>query len=55
MKKIEKIEPIQIVLYKAGDNDVSVEVYLKDETIWMTQKAIADLFGINVPGISKHL
>ena len=55
MKKIEKIEPTQIVLYKAGDNDVAVEVFLKDETIWMTQKAIADLFGINVPGISKHL
>ena len=32
MKKIEKIEPTQIVLYRAGDQDVAVEVYLKDET-----------------------
>jgi len=32
-----------------------VDVYLKDETVWLTQKALAELFGVQVPGINKHL
>jgi hypothetical protein len=37
------------------DADEKVEVVIKDETIWATQKAIADLFHVGVPAISKHL
>ncbi len=43
------------MLYTAPDGAVKVEVYFKDETVWLTQKALAELFGVNVPAISKHL
>ncbi|MCU4481810.1 virulence RhuM family protein [Acinetobacter ursingii] len=43
---------IQFLLYEA---DEKVEVIVKDETIWATQKAIADLFDVGIPAISKHL
>jgi hypothetical protein len=43
------------LLYTGNDGDVNVEVALKDETVWLTQKAMAGLFGVNVPAISKHL
>ncbi len=43
------------LLYDAPDNTAQVQVVVKDETIWMTQKAMATLFDVNVPAISKHL
>ncbi|MGP8320528.1 MAG: virulence RhuM family protein [Methanosarcinaceae archaeon] len=43
------------ILYTSNDGDVNVEVVLKDETVWLTQKGISRLFGVNVPAISKHL
>lgn len=43
------------LLYTAPDGQVKVECILHDETIWLTQKRIAELFGVNVPAISKHL
>lgn len=45
----------QFLLYKTADESVSVNAIVKDETIWLTQKAMAQLFGIDVPAISKHL
>jgi len=45
----------EIALYAIGDSSVYVDVVFKDETFWMTQKAIAELFDVNVPAISKHL
>lgn len=44
-----------ITLYRSADGNVQVQCLLRDETIWLTQKAIAELFGVNVPAISKHL
>ena len=46
---------MQMVLYSSDDGDVSVDAYIKDETIWVTQKAMAELFDVQVPDISKHL
>jgi hypothetical protein len=43
------------ILYTSNDGNVNVEVVLKDETVWLTQKAMAGLFGVKVPAISKHL
>ncbi|SHH68374.1 hypothetical protein SAMN02745245_01928 [Anaerosphaera aminiphila DSM 21120] len=43
---------IQFLLY---ENDQTVEVLAKDDTIWATQKSIATLFDVGVPAISKHL
>lgn len=37
------------------DAQGKVQVIIKDETIWCTQKAMAQLFGVGVPAISKHL
>ena len=44
-----------IILYKIDDTNVCVSVFFKDETFWLTQKAMAELFAVNVPAISKHL
>ncbi|MCR5455188.1 MAG: virulence RhuM family protein [Bacteroidales bacterium] len=46
---------IQFILYNMPGEDGKVQVVIKDETIWATQKAIAQLFGVGVPAISKHL
>ena len=46
---------IQFLLYNMPDADGKVQVVIKGETIWCTQKAMAQLFGVGVPAISKHL
>ena len=45
----------EIILYKTEDGSVKIEAILQNETIWLTQNAMAELFGVNVPAISKHL
>lgn len=45
----------QFLLYTAPDGAVRVEVYFKDETVWLTQKALAELFGVKRPAVTKHL
>jgi len=45
----------EIVLYSAPDGDVRVECLLREETIWLTQQQIADLFGVDNSGVSRHL
>ncbi|WP_158107850.1 virulence RhuM family protein [Vibrio furnissii] len=45
----------EFLLYTAPNGDIKVEVLLSGETIWLTQKRIAQLFGVGVPAISKHL
>jgi len=50
-----KDELTDFLLYTAPDGKVMVECILHDETIWLPQKRIAELFGIGVPAISKHL
>lgn len=44
---------IQFLLYSLPDEEGKVQVIVKDETIWCTQKAMAQLFGVGVPAISK--
>lgn len=46
---------IQFLLYSLPDEEGKVQVVIKDETIWCTQKAMAQLFGIQRPAITKHL
>lgn len=43
------------LVYKAPDKDVKVNAVIKDDTIWLTQKSMAELFGVQTPAISKHL
>lgn len=46
---------MEMVLYHSNDGDVSINAYIKDDTLWITQKAMAKLFGVGVPAINKHL
>ena len=46
---------LQFILYNLPDGEESVQAYIKDDTIWLTQKAISQLFGVGVPAISKHI
>ena len=43
------------LLYTGNDGAVNVEVFLKGETVWLTQKAMASMYGVQRPAITKHL
>ncbi len=45
----------EFLLYTAPNGAIKVEVLLADETLWLTQKRMAELFGVGVPAVSKHL
>ena len=45
----------QFLLYTAPDGAGKVDVFFRDETVWLTQKALAELFGVKVPAVNKHL
>ena len=46
---------MEMVLYRTEDDSVTVSAMIKDESIWITQKAMAELFGVDKSGISRHL
>jgi hypothetical protein len=48
-------ELTEFLLYSNGNNDVRVETYLHNETLWLSQAQIAQLFGVQRPAITKHL
>jgi len=58
-KKIQKIVPnnsfTEFLLYTTPNGKVKVEIFLRDENIWLTQDKIALLFGVQRPAITKHL
>ena len=45
----------QFLIYRSAGEEVSVGAVVKDESIWLTQKAMAELFEVQTPAISKHL
>ncbi len=45
----------RFLMYHSDDGDISVNAVVKDETIWLTQKGMAELFDVEVPAVSKHL
>jgi hypothetical protein len=49
-KEIDKF-----LIYNTPNNEVRVNVYLENDTVWLTQKAMAELFGVQRPAITKHL
>ena len=49
------MKDFELLIYNTPTEDVKVNVVLKDETIWATQKAMAALFGVQVAAISKHI
>lgn len=46
---------LQFLIYNTPQEDIKVDVVMKDETIWLTQKAMATLFDVQIPAINKHL
>ncbi len=51
----QKDEPIEFLLYRSPNGEIKVEVFLHNETIWLTQKRMAELFDVDRSVISKHL
>ncbi len=45
----------ELIFYQTKDNTVKIDVYFLDETFWMTQKKMAELFGVQRPAITKHV
>lgn len=45
----------QFLIYRSAEEDVSVNAIVKDESVWLTQKGMAKLFGVQPAAISKHL
>ena len=55
-KKTENLmKDFQLLIYSTPTEDIKVDVVLKDEDIWASQKAMAALFGVQIPDISKHI
>lgn len=46
---------LNFLLYTTAEENVKIGVVVKDETLWLTQKAMAELFDVKVPAISKHI
>lgn len=46
---------IQFILYNLPDGEGSVQAYIEDDTIWLTQKAMAILFDVTIPAVNQHL
>jgi len=46
---------LEFLIYHSAEEDVSVDAIVKDETVWLTQKGMAELFSVQTPAISKHL
>ena len=48
-------EITDFLLYNSPNGDVRVEIFLHNETVWLNQNRMAELFGVGIPAISKHL
>ena len=46
---------MEMVLYHSDEGDVSVDAYIADESIWVSQKGMSEIFGVDKSGISRHL
>jgi hypothetical protein len=45
----------EIILYSTPQGEIKIEVILQDETVWLTQRAMGELFGVSKKTISEHL
>jgi hypothetical protein len=53
--KLAKPESSKVMLYQSADGKVTVDVRFERENFWLTQKALAELFGVGIPAVNKHL
>lgn len=54
-KMSNELKESKFLLYSSAEGDIKVDVFLQDETIWLTQKKMGELFGGQPPAINKHL
>lgn len=47
--------PNQLIFYRTPEGERRIEVTYEDESFWLTQKDLAELFGVGIPAVSKHL
>ncbi len=47
--------PTRVMLYQSADGNVTANVLFARDNFWLTQKMMAELFGVKAPAISKHL
>ena len=45
---------LEFIVYSTPAEDIRVDAAVKDETVWLTQKGMAELFGVGIPAVSKH-
>ena len=50
-----KDELTEFLLYTSPNGDIKVEAFLHNENIWLSQKRMAELFGVGIPAVSKYL
>lgn len=55
MTEVTKNNSSDIILYSSPEGNIRVEVVYSGETFWLTQRRMAELFGVEVPAVSKHL
>lgn len=53
--KAKDLQTQKVTLYRSEDGDVNIDAVIKDDTLWFTQKSMSELYGVQVPAISKHL
>ena len=55
MSDLELTSKHNFILYSTPNGEVKLEVFIQDETLWLTQKMMVELFGVEVPAVSKHI
>jgi len=56
MKDNQKLEKFtNFVIFQSVTGKINIDVYFQNETLWLTQKKMAELFEVKIPAISKHL
>ena len=51
----KELQKGEIIIYTSEDGSISLDTKLENDTIWLTQKQMAELFGVKTPAINKHL
>lgn len=55
MSELTTRQTSRVILYTTGDGKVTVDVWFASDNFWLTQKAMAELFGVKTPAVNKHL
>ena len=54
-RELEPVRQNRVVLYTTDDGKVTVDVFFAHDNFWLTQRTMAELFGVKTPAVSRHL